>query len=50
MLAHIVMNYDVKLENEGVRPQNVEIALAIIPHISAKVLFRKRKTGVTVPI
>lgn len=42
MMAHLVLNYDVKLELEGVRPPNVEIALAVIPNISAKVLFRRR--------
>ena len=44
MLAHLVLNYDMKLENEGVRPPTLELALAIVPNIKAKVLFRKRKT------
>lgn len=43
MLAHLVLTYDVKLEKEGVRPPNLEIALAVVPNISAKVLFRRRK-------
>jgi cytochrome P450 len=42
MMAHIVLNYDVKLENEGVRPANMCFAASCIPHQTAKVLFRKR--------
>lgn len=43
MLAHLVLNYDMKLEKEGVRPPNFEIALAVVPNLTAKVLFRRRK-------
>jgi len=42
MLAHIVLNYDVKFEKEGVRPANEWFALTIEPCPSSKVLFRKR--------
>jgi cytochrome P450 len=42
MLAHVVMNYDVKLENQGVRPTDTWIMSACIPNPNAKVLFRKR--------
>jgi len=42
MLAHVVMNYDVKLEKEGVRPRDTWIMSACIPNPSAKVLFRRR--------
>ncbi|KAJ6568361.1 cytochrome P450 [Mycena vulgaris] len=44
ILAHIVLNYDVKLQNDEGRPQNQYIASACIPHASAKVLFRKRRS------
>lgn len=43
MLAHVVMNYDVKFENEGVIPDPFWAASAYMPNMSAKVLFRKRQ-------
>lgn len=43
MMAYIVMNYDIKCEREGVRPENVHINLAVIPDLTAKILFRKRQ-------
>ncbi|KAJ6559929.1 cytochrome P450 [Mycena capillaripes] len=42
MLAHIVLNYDVRLENEGVRPPDQLFDALRIPNQKAKVLFRKR--------
>ena len=42
MLAHAVMNYDVKLENEGVRPKDMWVASTCVPNPKATVLFRKR--------
>ena len=42
MMAHILMNYDVKLEQEGVRPPNMHLAHNRLPNRKAKVLFRKR--------
>jgi hypothetical protein len=44
MLAHILVTYDVKLENEGVRPPNECFATYILPNQTAKVMFRKRQT------
>ncbi|OCH95708.1 cytochrome P450 [Obba rivulosa] len=43
MLAYILINYDVKFEREGVRPENKWISTAIVPDPTAKVLFRKRQ-------
>lgn len=43
MLAHIVINYDIKLEEEGVRPPNKWFGLTLIPDPTAKLLFRKRQ-------
>jgi cytochrome P450 len=43
MLAHVVLNYDLKLENEGVRPPNKVIVTNYLPNPTAEVLFRKRK-------
>ena len=42
MLAHIVMNYDVKLEDDKPEPQMQFIGTLILPDTSAKVMFRKR--------
>lgn len=42
MFAHVVMNYDVKFENEGVRPKDRWLAISCVPNSDAKVLFRKR--------
>jgi len=42
MFAHVVMNYDVKLENEGVRPKDMWFVNSCVPNRNAKVLFRKR--------
>ncbi|EMD34619.1 hypothetical protein CERSUDRAFT_86021 [Gelatoporia subvermispora B] len=43
MLAHVLINYDVKFEREGVRPENKWVASTIVPEPTAKVLFRKRQ-------
>ena len=43
MLAHVVLNYDIKFEDEGVIPNPFWAASAFIPNMSAKVLFRKRQ-------
>ena len=46
MMAYIVMNYDVKLEQEGVRPPNVYAGFVVAPNPTAKVLFRKHQAAV----
>ena len=43
MMAYVVMNYDIRTEEEGVRPPNYISGMAVIPNPMAKVLFRKRK-------
>ena len=42
ILAHVVMTYDVKLEIEGVRPQDMWFMDNCVPNPNANVLFRKR--------
>ncbi|KAJ7913150.1 cytochrome P450, partial [Mycena leptocephala] len=42
MLAHILQNYDVKLEKEGVRPPSEWFGTTCGANRSAKVLFKKR--------
>ena len=43
MLAYLVITYDVKLENEGVRPPNCWFATSCIPNRTGSVLFRERR-------
>ncbi|OCH84018.1 cytochrome P450 [Obba rivulosa] len=43
MLAHVLLNYDVKFERDGVRPENKWVGTAVAPDPTAKVLFRKRQ-------
>ncbi|KAJ7065402.1 cytochrome P450 [Mycena amicta] len=44
ILAHILLNYDIKLEDEAKgRPENQYIASACLPNEKAKVLFKKRQ-------
>jgi len=42
-LACILVNYDVKFEDEGNRPENMWYGTAILPSRTAQVLFRKRQ-------
>ena len=42
MLAHIVVSYDVKLENEGKLPPNQWIAGTCLPNLNTNVMFRRR--------
>lgn len=44
MMAHLVLNYDVKFAKEGVRPDDRHAIMGISPDPDAMVLFRKRKT------
>ncbi|KAK7688640.1 hypothetical protein QCA50_008178 [Cerrena zonata] len=41
IFAHVVMNYDVKFENAGSRPEDIWFVSSVYPDPSAKVLFRK---------
>ena len=42
MFAHVVMNYDVKIENDGVRPKDLWFLTSCVPNRDAKIFFRKR--------
>ncbi|KAJ7767236.1 cytochrome P450 [Mycena metata] len=42
MLAHLVVNYDIKAEVEGVRPPDAVFGDRIAPNPTGKVCFRKR--------
>ena len=43
MMAHLVLNYDVKFEDGQACPENLWFAMSILPDPSIKVLFRKRR-------
>ncbi|EMD42273.1 hypothetical protein CERSUDRAFT_79864 [Gelatoporia subvermispora B] len=43
MLAYIVLNYDLRFEHQGVRPESKWFATAIVPDSKVKVLFRSRQ-------
>ncbi|KAJ7828756.1 cytochrome P450 [Mycena olivaceomarginata] len=45
MLAHVIINYDVKFESSTMRPPNQCIGAAYIPNRTAKVWFRRRSEG-----
>ena len=42
MLGYIVLNFDLKLEGDGKRPENVHRGPTVVPSPSARVFFRKR--------
>ncbi|CCM06206.1 uncharacterized protein FIBRA_08450 [Fibroporia radiculosa] len=42
VLAHIVMNYDVKMEREGVIPRSTRIGHICVPSTRAEMLFQQR--------
>ncbi|KAF8528499.1 cytochrome P450 [Hysterangium stoloniferum] len=44
MLAYTVLNYDVKMEKEGMRPTNRWAGLSCAPDTKASVMFRRRQT------
>ncbi|KAJ6452369.1 cytochrome P450 [Mycena vulgaris] len=43
MLAHLVMNYDIRAEIEGVRPPDDVFGIMVLPNRKAKVWFRRRQ-------
>lgn len=43
ILAEILMQYDFKLEKEGVRPVNLEFETQLVPNQEAKILLRMRQ-------
>jgi cytochrome P450 len=45
MMAHVLLNYDIRSEVEGVRPANLHLGQTTLPNPSAKVLFRKRRSA-----
>ena len=43
LVAFLVVNYDFKVADGGMRPRNVYFAEHVVPDPGAKLLFRKRQ-------
>ncbi|TFK48297.1 cytochrome P450 [Heliocybe sulcata] len=43
MLAHLLLNYDIELEQPGIVPPRMWFEAAVIPHQTARLLYRKRQ-------
>lgn len=41
MVAHILVNYDVAIENHGQRPANMIIGKFLLPNLKAKIMLRR---------
>jgi hypothetical protein len=44
MMCHLLLNYDVRAEVEGIRPPNMHLGHVQMPNAQGKVMFRKRQT------
>ena len=42
LLAHLLVTYDIKMKEEGVRPPNLYISSSVVPDEKAEVCFRRR--------
>lgn len=42
MLAHVVMSYDVKSEDDKTRSKELRTGLSVSPDLAAKIMFRRR--------
>ncbi|KAI0741599.1 cytochrome P450 [Daedaleopsis nitida] len=43
MLAYIVLNYDMKIAGDGSRPENIYLAVNVIPNPKGEIKFRQRQ-------
>lgn len=43
MMAHLILNYDIKMEKEGQKPLSFRSGFSIFPDTKANVLFRRRR-------
>ncbi|KAF8507441.1 cytochrome P450 [Gautieria morchelliformis] len=43
IMAHLILTYDIKMESEGVRPENKWLGFACRPDTNAELLFRRRQ-------
>ena len=44
IMAHLLLNYDIKAIEDGVRPKNITLRSVITPDPRAKLLIRKRES------
>ena len=42
MLAYVLLNYDIKMPNDGGRPSELWFGVSSIPDPTAQLMFRKR--------
>ncbi|GIK07513.1 hypothetical protein Aspvir_003179 [Aspergillus viridinutans] len=47
ILAYLLQNYDIRLEDGATRPENLHVGCTVTPSSDAKVLFRKRTEGLS---
>ena len=45
VLAHVILQYDLKLGGDGARPSEVYLAMAVTPALKGRILFRERSLG-----
>ena len=45
IFAHIIMNYDLKLEGGGTRPKNFFFSVGMVPPSNGRVLFKRCKVS-----
>lgn len=43
VLAHLIINYDIKMKDDGGVPPRGVFAGVVTPNVTAKVMFRKRQ-------
>ena len=42
MLAHVLLNYDIKMANDGGQPSELWFGITSMPDPAAELMFRKR--------
>ncbi|THH27901.1 hypothetical protein EUX98_g6286 [Antrodiella citrinella] len=50
MLAHLVLTYDIKMENEGVIPPPFNFGMKMIPNPKGEIMYRRRKSQSTTSV
>jgi hypothetical protein len=43
MLCNVILKYDIRMEGDSIRPDDLPVGTTILPNQKAKVLFRKRQ-------
>ncbi|KAH8091762.1 cytochrome P450 [Cristinia sonorae] len=42
MLAHLLLNYDIKMENEGAIPKNLWLGVRMLPNPTSEIMYKRR--------